>query len=105
MALSPINPNMVFKAVQEWLPNSHVVKTLNLTPAPMMVDPGAIGIVPAIMWVAGNDSNAKTEVKNLLKDLGWEAVTDLGDIEQSRLQESMGLLLTLIVSSAVASQR
>lgn len=90
------------QVVQDWIPKSHVVKTLNLTPAPMMVNPKASGIVPAIMWMAGNDKTAKEQTTKLVEDLGWEEVVDLGSIEQSRLQETMGLVSTIIVSNVMA---
>jgi len=54
------------EAVQSWLPDSHVVKTLNITPAAMTVQPSESGIVPAIGWVSGNDSGAKQQVTALL---------------------------------------
>ena len=87
------------EVIQSWLPEAHVVKTLNITPAPMMVHPIQSGIVPAVGWVSGNSNGAKQKVIALVKDLGWSEVADLGDIHQSRLQESVGLMLTIIVSS------
>lgn len=83
--------------IQAWLPESKIVKTLNHIPALMMVNPTESGILPAIGWVSGNDNDAKQQVMSLLTDIGWPEITDLGDIRQSRLQESIGLTFSIIV--------
>lgn len=92
------------EAVQSWLPDSHVVKTLNITPAAMMVQPSESGIIPAIGWLSGNGRGAKQQVAALLTDLGWTEVVDLGDIHQSTLQESIGLTLSIIVMGVMAQK-
>lgn len=92
------------EALQLWLPASNVVKTLNITPAAMMVRPADSGIVPAIGWVSGNNDTAKQQVVTLLNDLGWMRVIDLGDIHQSVLQESIGLTLSIIVTGITMQQ-
>ena len=85
--------------VQQLLPDSYVVKTLNITPAPMMVNPLQSGIDPAIGWIAGDSLDAKRTVIGLLEDLGWGEVFDLGGIHSAKLQENIGLILTLVISS------
>lgn len=92
------------EALQSWLPASNIVKTLNITPAAMMVRPADSGIVLAIGWVSGNDDTAKQQTVTLLNDLGWTRVIDLGDIRQSVLQESIGLTLSIIVTGIMAQQ-
>lgn len=82
--------------VQRWLPNAHVVKTLTLIPAAMMVNP-RLSHIPPIQWIAGDDQAAKEQVTDLLHDLGWSEVFDLGGITLSRLQEAIGLMVTGIV--------
>lgn len=89
--------------VQKWLPESHVVKTLNIVPSTSMVDPSMKNI-PPIQWVAGNHQGAKEQVTLLLHDLGWSEVFDLGDLKLSRLQESIGLLVTGIVMQLTAKK-
>jgi len=84
--------------VQQWAPSARVVKTLNFIPTNLMVDPTAQGIVPAMMWVAGDDANAKRVTSDLLRDLGWSEVIDLGGIERSRFQESIGLIVSRVVT-------
>lgn len=83
--------------IQQLVPDTFVVKTLNITPAEMMVDPHRSGIAPAIGWVSGNDKTAKQTVSSLLKDLGWDEIVDLGSLHNSILQENVGLILTLVV--------
>ncbi|HTE58601.1 MAG TPA: NAD(P)-binding domain-containing protein [Verrucomicrobiae bacterium] len=105
-----VPPKMAFtdrsmgESIQSWLPESNVVKTLNITPAGMMINPGESGITPAVGWVSGNNEGAKQQVAALLKDIGWTEVTDLGDIHQSILQESIGLTLSIIVTGAMAQK-
>lgn len=99
-----VPPKMAFtdqsmgEALQSWLPESNVVKTLNITPAAMMVNPAENGIIPAIGWVSGDNAKAKQQVVELLKDIGWSDVVDLGGIQRSRIQESIGLTLSVIIS-------
>jgi len=90
--------------VQSWLPESNVVKTLNITPAAMMVNPTKSAITPAVGWVSGNDRNAKQRVETLLNDLGWTEVVDLGGIHQSLLQESIGLTLSIVVMGVMSQK-
>ena len=91
--------------IQEAIPNAFVVKTLNITPAAMMVNPHQSGITPAIGWVSGNDESAKQTVSSLLKDLGWDEIVDLGSLHNSMLQENVGLILTLVVMGLPSSNQ
>jgi len=43
------------------------------------------------MYLAGNDADAKAQVLDLARGLGFEAL-DLGDITQSRLLEPLALI-------------
>ena len=77
--------------VQSWLPNSHVVKALNIVTAKAMLNPTAyIGHEPD-MFIAGNDADAKKTVAGFLEGVGW-GIVDLGDIKQSRLIEPLALI-------------
>lgn len=80
--------------VQQWLPESQVVKTLNVVGASNMVNPSFDSGTPT-MLMAGNNADAKAIVMPVLHDLGWKDVIDLGDISQSRLLES--LMMTLLI--------
>lgn len=81
--------------VQSILPESHVVKTLNTVSDKIMVNPRYKEGSP-IMFVSGNHAPSKDQVKDLLNDLGWSTVVDLGDIRQSLLQES--IMLACVIS-------
>lgn len=81
--------------VQQWLPESKVVKTLNMVGASRMVNPVYAEGRPT-MFLCGNDADAKQQVTRLLEDLGWKDHIDLGDITRSNLLES--LMLTCLIA-------
>jgi predicted dinucleotide-binding enzyme len=75
--------------VQGWLPGARVVKTLNQVGAEIMAANAAMAHRP-VMFMAGNDAGAKTQVASVLADLGFEAL-DAGDITKARLLEPFGM--------------
>lgn len=77
--------------VQASLPDSHVVKTLNIINHKHMAFPKFHEGLP-IMFVCGNNKSAKLTTNELLIDLGWEDTLDIGNIEKSRLLEPLCLL-------------
>ena len=76
--------------VQGWLPRAHVVKTLNQVGAEIMADTARLRH-PPVMFMAGNDTDAKGKVGLMLTDLGFEAL-DAGDITKARLLEPFGMV-------------
>lgn len=80
--------------VQQSLSDSHVVKTLNIVNHRSMVEPRFKGGLP-VMFMCGNNSSAKKKVRELLFDIGWQDINDIGDITKARLLEP--LCLTWIV--------
>lgn len=76
--------------VARWLPQSHVVKTLNQVGAEVMADARALPHAP-VMFMAGNDAGAKALAGQLLTDLGFEAL-DAGDITKARLLEPFAMV-------------
>ncbi len=76
--------------IQRWLPDSKVVKTLNMIAAARMADPAYVDGIPTLL-MAGNDPAAKGVVRDVLRKIGWMDLIDLGDIRQSRLLESFML--------------
>ncbi|MEK3912110.1 NADPH-dependent F420 reductase [Paenibacillus sp. FSL H7-0331] len=80
--------------IQGLLPDSYVVKTLNTISDKKMVHPNFIEGMPT-MFISGNEIHSKNQVKSLLNDLGWIDIVDLGDIRQSRLQESIMLVCVI----------
>jgi hypothetical protein len=83
------------EVVQQLLSESHVVKTLNTVSDRIMAGPAFKQGTP-VMFVSGNNRSAKDQVRALLQDLGWSVIVDLGDIRQSRLQES--IMLACVIS-------
>lgn len=77
--------------VQQSLPDSHVVKTLNYISHNHMVKPDFKEALP-IMFVCGNNKSAKLATRDLLGELGWQDLLDIGGIEKSRLLEPLALL-------------
>jgi len=84
--------------LQQILPSTHVVKTLNTMLFTVMVDPHSLTIPPTA-FLSGNDSDAKAVVIKLLTDLGWPAdwIEDLGDITTARGAEALVLLVPHIL--------
>lgn len=78
------------EVVQGWLPGAHVVKTLNQVGAEIMADTARLPHRP-VMFMAGNDTDAKAKVGQMLTDLGFEAL-DAGDITKARLLEPLGMV-------------
>lgn len=77
--------------VQQSLPDSHVVKTLNFISHANMAFPKYDQGAP-IMFVCGNNDSAKHQVRDILADLGWDDMLNIGGIEKSRLLEPLALL-------------
>ena len=77
--------------VQQSLADSHVVKTLNIISFKHMVRPQFKSGTPT-MFLCGNNDSAKTHVRELLAELGWVDIHDIGSIEKSRLLEPLCLL-------------
>lgn len=77
--------------VQQSLPDSHVVKTLNIINHSRMVRPEYEEGTP-IMFVCGNNDSAKRVTHELLIDLGWADALNIGGIEKARLLEPLCLL-------------
>jgi predicted dinucleotide-binding enzyme len=76
--------------VQTWLPEAHVVKTLNQVGAEIMAKNDHLPHRPA-MLMAGNSETAKEKAAALLADLGF-APLDAGDITRSRLLEPYAMV-------------
>ncbi|MGM9380789.1 NADPH-dependent F420 reductase [Streptomyces antibioticus] len=87
--------------LQEALPETYVVKTLNTMLFPVMTAPAALTQAPDA-FLSGNDPQAKQTVRELLTDLGWrpEWITDLGGIETARATEAAVLFVPHIIRSS-----
>jgi hypothetical protein len=85
------NTHSLGEEIQKTFPAAKVVKTLNTMWAGLMVNPNMIGGGDHTAFICGNDAEAKTKVKSLLKEFGWtnENILDLGDISASRGTEAV----------------
>jgi 8-hydroxy-5-deazaflavin:NADPH oxidoreductase len=83
-----VNTNSLGEEIQKAIPEAHVVKTLNIVNATIMVTRQKPGIDPT-MFVSGNSQQAKQEVIKILNEFGWLDVIDLGDISTARGTEML----------------
>ncbi|MBB3917743.1 NADPH-dependent F420 reductase [Rhizobium fabae] len=83
------------QAVAEWAPGARVVKAFNHLVAPFLeADPKVDG-GRRVLFVAGEDADAKKAVSDLAVKMGYVAI-DLGGLEQSRLVQFPGGPLSII---------
>ncbi|MFD5650104.1 NADPH-dependent F420 reductase [Streptomyces sp. NPDC127039] len=84
--------------LQDALPDTRVVKTLNTMLFMVMTAPGTL-TTPPTAYLSGNDEQAKRTVTGLLGDLGWQSgwIEDLGDITTARATEAMILVVPHII--------
>ncbi|WP_395292261.1 NADPH-dependent F420 reductase [Kitasatospora hibisci] len=87
--------------LQEALPETRVVKTLNTMLFPVMTAPAALAQTPTA-FLSGDDPQAKQTVRELLTDLGWhhEWTTDLGGIETARATEAAILFVPHVIRTS-----
>jgi predicted dinucleotide-binding enzyme len=86
--------------LQEALPDTRVVKTLNTMLFMVMAAPGNLSHPPTA-FLSGDDADAKATVSGLLADLGWapESILDLGGVASARGPEAVMLLVPDIMRS------
>ncbi|MFE3110705.1 NADPH-dependent F420 reductase [Kitasatospora indigofera] len=86
--------------LQEALPETYVVKTLNTMLYPVMTAPAMLTRAPDA-FLSGEDPQAKQTVHDLLLDLGWrkEWITDLGGIRTARATEAAILFVPHVIRS------
>ena len=83
--------------VQEKLGDAKVVKCFNTVPNEVMFRPK---FEDTNMLICGNDSDAKKEVTQILKEFGWAGSIDLGGIDNAKWLEA---LVPLWVRAALAT--
>ncbi len=88
------NTHSLAEEIQKTFPEAKVVKTLNTMWCGLMVNPGLICGGDHINYISGNDKDAKTKVKSLIKQFGWsdENLIDIGDLSGARATESILLI-------------
>jgi predicted dinucleotide-binding enzyme len=82
------NTNSLGEEIQKLIPDTHVVKTLNIVNCEVMVNAKKCGSM-ATMFIAGNNPVSKNEVEKILQQFGWTDIIDLGDIKNARSTEMM----------------
>ena len=78
--------------IQQALPNSYVVKTLNTVNAGLMVDARQVARGAHTLFISGNDANAKNKVAHFLNDAFYwkgDQLIDLGGIASARVTEGL----------------
>ncbi|KOX25114.1 MULTISPECIES: NADPH-dependent F420 reductase [unclassified Streptomyces] len=87
--------------LQEALPETHVVKTLNTMLFPVMTAPATLAEKPTA-FLSGENPRAKETVRELLVDLGWreEWITDLGGIRTARATEAAILFVPHVIRAS-----
>lgn len=87
--------------LQDALPETRVVKTLNTMLFPVMTAPATLTQTPTA-FLSGDDPQAKKTVGDLLTDLGWhkEWITDLGGIQTARATEAAILFVPHVIRSS-----
>ena len=76
--------------IQEWLPDSHIVKAFNSVGNSSMFKPKFEDGQPT-MFICGNNADAKKKVTEILKAFGWD-VMDSGSIEASGALEGLCII-------------
>ncbi len=86
--------------LQEALPDTRVVKTLNTVMFKVMTHPQSLSLPPTA-FISGNDKEAKITVSGLLVELGWstEQLIDLGDITTARGTEGLFLFVPYLINT------
>lgn len=85
-----INSSLM-EILQNKFTSTHFVKAFSCVGNSLMVNPDFGGNLKPTMFIAGNDEKAKSEVKEILDDFGWE-VEDMGKAEAARAIEPLCIL-------------
>lgn len=86
--------------LQDALPDTRVVKSLNTMLFSVMTAPGTL-TTPPTAFVSGDDLAAKQLVRTVLHGLGWHDgwVLDLGGISTARGTEAMALMVPSLLAA------
>jgi predicted dinucleotide-binding enzyme len=80
----------LLERLQKIAPSANFVKGFSCVGNALMVDPTLTGGKPS-MFICGNNEDAKTQVKTLLSQFGWET-EDMGKVEAARAIEPLCML-------------
>lgn len=86
--------------LQDALPDTKVIKSLNTMLFSVMTAPGTLA-VPPTAFLSGDDPAAKQLIRTVLHDLGWDDdwVLDLGGISTARGTEAMALMVPSLLGA------
>lgn len=86
--------------LQETLPETSVVKTLNTMLFTVIENPSVLQQA-ATVFLSGNSPEAKQTVKSLLENVGWKAssILDLGPISSARGTEALIAIVPFLVKA------
>ena len=73
---------------QRKLPRARVVKCFNIVPNSVMIHPEVHGVAPTMM-IAGDESDAKSKVVEILREFGWPGAIDIGGIKEAWWLEAL----------------
>ena len=96
------NSNSLGEEIQKSFPDVKVVKTLNTMWCGLMVNPAMINGGDHSVFICGNDADAKSIVRDILKSFGWRDgnILDLGGITSARGTEMyLPLWLSIFMAS------
>jgi 8-hydroxy-5-deazaflavin:NADPH oxidoreductase len=82
------------KELQKKIPDAHIVKAFNTVFAEHM-DDGHVGDQQISLFIAGDSKEAKAQVLQLARDIGFDAV-DAGPLDTAKNLENMGNLIIQI---------
>ena len=87
-SLTVVNTDSLAERIQRAYPDARVVKTLNTVNADIMVRPDRVPGEHDV-FVAGDDTDAKGTVRELLRAFGWPdgSIIDLGGLQAARGME------------------
>jgi predicted dinucleotide-binding enzyme len=80
----------LMERLQKLAPEANFVKSFSCVGNVFMVNPDFGGVKPT-MFIAGNSDTAKTEVKTILDQFGWD-IEDMGKAEAARAIEPLCML-------------
>ena len=81
------NTDSLGEQIQRTFPNVKVVKALNMMNATVMAYPQTVGGGDHDIFICGNDAGAKEKAVQILREFGWQHITDLGDMSAARGME------------------
>lgn len=81
--LSVKDTDSLAEQIQRAHPEARVVKSLNTVNGAVMVDPARL-TEPTTIFVAGDDAEARSLVRDLLVELGWSDIVEFESLDAAR---------------------